>query len=245
MGRVFEKRKHKMFKRYATMAKQFTRIGKEIAIAVRSGGGDPNTNARLRLVMQNAKAVNMPKERVDAAIAKATGKADTANYEELVYEATGPGGVGIIIETATDNPTRTIANIRVPFNRLGGEIGKSGSLDYLFVRKGVFRISTTGFNPEELELELIDAGLDSMDIGDNDEAFVYCAFPDFGAMQKGLESKNIPVLEAKLVRIPNSYVSLSGEALENFNKVIERLEEDEDVQEIFHNYQDADELDED
>jgi YebC/PmpR family DNA-binding regulatory protein len=241
MGRVFEKRKHKMFKRYATMAKQFTKIGKEIAIAVRAGGADPGTNARLRLVMQNAKAVNMPKDRVDAAIAKAAGKAETENYQEVVYEGYGPGNVAVVVETATNNPTRTVANIRMHFNRCDGEMGKSGSLDFLFERKGVFRINTTGHDIESLELDLIDAGLDSIDPGDENDAMVYCAFTDFGAMQKGLEALKIEVLEAKLMRIPTSNTGpLTGDTLDKFNKLIERLEEDEDVQEVFHNMVDAD-----
>jgi YebC/PmpR family DNA-binding regulatory protein len=241
MGRVFEKRKHKMFKRYATMAKQFTKIGKEIAIAVRAGGGDPNTNARLRLVIQNAKAVNMPKDRVDAAIAKASGKSEVENYHEVVYEGYALGNVAVVVETATNNPTRTVANIRMHFNRCDGEMGKSGSLDFLFDRKGVFRINTTGHDVEALELDLIDAGLDAIEPGDENDALVYCAFTDFGAMQKGLEALKIEVIEAKLMRIPTSYTpTLTGDVLEKFNKLIERLEEDEDVQEVFHNMADAD-----
>jgi YebC/PmpR family DNA-binding regulatory protein len=241
MGRVFEKRKHKMFKRYATMAKQFTKIGKEIAIAVRAGGPDPNLNARLRLVMQNAKAVNMPKDRVDAAIAKASGKNSAENFEEVVYEGKGPGGVSILVETATNNPTRTVANVRVYFNRAGGELGKTGSLDYLFERKGVFRINTTGLKMDELELELIDAGLDSIDPGDENDALVYCAFTDFGSMQKALESLNIEVLEAKLTRIPGSYVTINEEQNAELQKMLEKLEEDEDVHEVYTNLAEAEE----
>ena len=239
MGRIFEKRKHKMFKRYATMAKQFTKIGKDIAIAVRSGGSDPATNARLRLVIQNAKAVNMPKDRVDAAIAKAAGKNSAENFEEIVYEGKGPGGVSVLVETATNNPTRTVANVRVYFNRAGGELGKTGSLDYLFERKGVFRINTTGKNMDELELELIDAGLDSIEPGDENDALVYCAFTDFGAMQKALEAQGVEVLEAKLTRIPGSYTTLNAEQQAEMQKFLEKLEEDEDVQEVYHNMQEA------
>jgi YebC/PmpR family DNA-binding regulatory protein len=241
MGRVFEKRKHKMFKRYATMAKQFTKIGKEIAIAVRSGGADPNTNARLRIVMQNAKAVNMPRERVDAAISKASGKNAAENFEEIVYEGKGPGGISILIETATNNPTRTVANLRLYFSRAEGELGKTGSLDYLFEPKGVFRINTTGLNMDELELELIDGGLDSIEPGDENDALVYCAFTDFGSMQKTLEEKKIEVLEAKLTRIQGSYVTLEGDNLTEFNKMLEKLEDDEDVQEVYHNLQESEE----
>ena len=241
MGRIFEKRKHKMFKRYATMAKQFTKIGKDIAIAVRGGGPDPATNARLRLVMQNAKAVNMPKDRVDAAIAKAAGKNSAENFEEIVYEGKGPGGVSVLVETATNNPTRTVANVRVYYNRAGGELGKTGSLDYLFERKGVFRINTTGHNMDELELDLIDAGLDSIEPGDENDALVYCAFTDFGSMQKALEAKGIEVLEAKLTRICNSFVTLNAEQQAEMQKFLEKLEEDEDVQEVYHNMQEAEE----
>jgi YebC/PmpR family DNA-binding regulatory protein len=241
MGRIFEKRKHKMFKRYATMAKQFTKIGKDIAIAVRSGGPDPATNARLRLVIQNAKAVNMPKDRVDAAIAKAAGKNSAENFEEIVYEGKGPGGVSVLVETATNNPTRTVANVRVYYNRAGGELGKTGSLDYIFERKGVFRINTTGHNMDELELDLIDAGLDSIEPGDENDALVYCAFTDFGSMQKALEAKGVEVLEAKLTRICNSYVTLNAEQQAEMQKFLEKLEEDEDVQEVYHNMQEAEE----
>jgi len=241
MGRIFEKRKHKMFKRYATMAKQFTKIGKDISIAVKAGGPDPNTNARLRLVIQNAKAVNMPKDRVDAAIAKAAGKNDSENFQEVVYEGKGPGGVSVVIESATDNPTRTVANVRVYFNRAGGELGKTGSLDYLFERKGVFRINTAGKNMEELEFDLIDAGLDSIEPGDENDALVYCAFSDFGSMQKALESKGVEVIEAKLTRIPSSHVQLNAEQQAEFQKFLDKLDEDEDVSEVFHNMAESEE----
>jgi len=235
MGRIFEKRKHKMFKRYDKMAKAFTRIGKEIAIAVKQGGADPETNARLRLVIQNAKAVNMPKEKVDGAIKRAAGKDEKA-FEEVVYEGYGPHGIAVLVETATDNPTRTVANIRVHFNRTGGELGKTGSLDFLFERKGVFRISTAGRDRDELELELIDGGLDVIEAGENEnEAYVYCKFSDFGNMQKTLETMKLEVLESSLVRIPLNTVELSAEQQEEVNKLIERLEEDDDVQNVYHN----------
>lgn len=239
MGRIFEKRKHKMFARYAKMAKAFTRIGREIAIAVKSGGPDPDTNPRLRLVMQNAKAVNMPKDRVDAAIQRASGKDEKA-YEEVVYEGYGPHGIAVVVETATDNPTRTVANVRVHFNRCDGELGKTGSLDFLFDRKGVFRISTAGQNMEELELELIDYGLDSFDMGDNDEAIVYCQFTDFGNLQKGLEAKKIEVLSSSLERIPHNTIKLSPAQREEVMKLIDRLEDDDDVQTVYHNMADED-----
>ena len=184
MGRVFEKRKYKMFARYDKMAKGFTRIGKEIAIAIKLGGGDPNGNARLRVAIQNAKGLNMPKANIDAAIKRATSK-DSSNLEEVVYEGKGPFGIGILIECATDNPTRTVANVRMNFNRYGGELGKTGSLDYLFERKGVFRIKNENVNLEELEFELIDFGADEIE-SDEEEIVIYTAFTDFGKMQKAL-----------------------------------------------------------
>jgi YebC/PmpR family DNA-binding regulatory protein len=236
MGRVFEKRKHKMFKRYGQMARQFTRVGKEIAIAVKAGGANPETNARLRIVMQNAKAVNMPKDRVDAAIAKAAGKADTANYSEITYEGKGPFGIGVIVETATDNPTRTVSNLRVYFNRNGGELGNSGSQSFNFEHKGVFRISTVGLDMDEVELSLIDSGLDNIEGADNDdEVYLQCPFAEFGNMQKGLEAAKIPVIEAKILYIPNALIELNAEQREEVNKMIEKIQEDEDVQEVYTN----------
>ncbi|MBI3509905.1 MAG: YebC/PmpR family DNA-binding transcriptional regulator [Bacteroidetes bacterium] len=236
MGRVFEKRKHRMFKRYGQMARQFTRIGKEIAIAVKAGGANPDTNARLRIVMQNAKAVNMPKDRVDNAITKAAGKADTTNYHEVIYEGKGPFGTGIMVETATDNPTRTVSNLRVIFNRNGGELGNSGSQAFNFDHKGVFRISTDGKDMDELELTLIDSGLDNIEGAENDnEVYIYCPFGEFGNMQKGLESAGVQVLEAKLMRIANIPIHLSPEQQAEVTKLIEKLNEDEDVQEVYSN----------
>ena len=174
MGRVFEKRKYKMFARYDKMAKGFTRIGKEIAIAIKLGGGDPNGNARLRVAIQNAKGLNMPKVNIDAAIKRATSK-DSSNLEEVVYEGKGPHGIAILIECATDNPTRTVANVRMNFNKYGGELGKTGSLDYLFDRKGVFRIKNENVVLEDLEFELIDFGADEIE-SDNEEIVIYTAF---------------------------------------------------------------------
>src|SRR6185436_15589285 len=188
MGRVFEKRKHKMFARYDKMAKAFTKIGKDIAIAVKQGGPDPNGNPRLRAAMQNAKSVNMPKDRIDGAIKRASSK-EEAGLEEIVYEGYGPHGIPIVVECATDNPTRTVANIRMYFNRGNGTLGKTGSLDFMFERKGVFRIEKSDkVNPDELELELIDFGLDKMEV-DDEEIVIYTAFADFGKMQKALEDK--------------------------------------------------------
>lgn len=233
MGRVFEKRKYKMFARYDKMAKGFTRIGKEIAIAIKLGGGDPAGNSRLRVAIQNAKGLNMPKDRIDAAIKRATSK-DATNLEEVVYEGKGPFGVAILCECATDNPTRTVANVRMNFNRNSGELGKTGSLDYLFERKGVFRIKKGDLNLEELEMDLIDFGADEIE-SDDEEIVVYTAFTDFGTMQKALESKKMEIISSELERIPNSTVELTDEQIEEVMVLVTKLEEDDDIQTVYHN----------
>jgi YebC/PmpR family DNA-binding regulatory protein len=233
MGRVFEKRKYKMFARYDKMAKGFTRIGKEIAIAIKLGGGDPGGNSRLRVAIQNAKGLNMPKVNIDAAIKRATSK-DSSNLEEVVYEGKGPYGVAILLECATDNPTRTVANVRMNFNKYGGELGKTGSLDYLFDRKGVFRIKNENVVLEELEFELIDFGADEIE-SDEEEIVIYTAFTDFGNMQKALESKKFNIISSELERIPNSTVELNDEQVEEVMKLVGKLEEDDDIQTVYHN----------
>ena len=233
MGRVFEKRKYKMFARYDKMAKGFTRIGKEIAIAIKLGGGDPDGNSRLRVAIQNAKGLNMPKVNIDAAIKRATSK-DSSNLEEVVYEGKGLYGIAILIECATDNPTRTVANVRMNFNKYGGELGKTGSLDYLFDRKGVFRIKNENVNMEELEFELIDFGADEIE-SDEEEIVIYTAFTDFGKMQKALEAKKLNIISSELERIPNLTVELSDAQVEEVMKLISKLEEDDDVQSVYHN----------
>ncbi|MFN9393709.1 MAG: YebC/PmpR family DNA-binding transcriptional regulator [Flavobacteriales bacterium] len=234
MGRIFEKRKHKMFARYDRMAKAFTRIGKEIAMAVKAGGPDVAYNPRLRQAVANAKGVNMPKDRVEAAIKRAVSK-DASNFEEVVYEGYGPHGVPILVETATDNPTRTVANIRMYFNRAGGQLGNSGSLSFIFERKGVFRIAADQIpDPEGLELELIDAGLESMD-REEGEVVLYSAFSDFGNMQKALEDRGIACTKAGLERIPNAYAELNEEQVDEILELVERIEEDDDVQAVYHN----------
>jgi YebC/PmpR family DNA-binding regulatory protein len=233
MGRVFEKRKHKMFARYEKMAKTFTRIGREIAIAVKQGGADLNGNPRLRMVIQNAKAANMPKERVENAIKRASSK-DEKDYEEIIYEGRGPGGVAILAECATNNPTRTVANLRMHFSRHEGELGKSGSVEYLFDRKGVFKIAAAGQNPEELELDLIDHGAD--EVYDEDGfIYIYTTFADYGKMQKALEDKGIAIVSAELQRICLNPMDVSENTAASVNKLIETLEEDDDVQNVFHN----------
>ena len=233
MGRAFEFRKARKMKRWGKMAVTFTRIGKEIAMAVKQGGPDPDNNPRLRVAIQNAKSENMPKDRVEAAIQRASNK-DAKDYQEMVYEGMGPFGVGIVIESATDNPTRTVANIRLAFNRNNGELGKTGSLDYLFERKCIFKIDLEGKNIEDLELELIDYGLEEIETVE-DETLVYTGFTDFGNMQNGSEALGVTIVSVDKERIPASFVELNEEQMEEVNKLIDRLEEDEDIQNVFHN----------
>lgn len=229
-----------MFARWDRMAKQFTRIGKEINIAVKAGGGDPDNNPALRRCIQNAKSVNMPKDRVEAAIKKALGK-DTENYDEVLYEGYGPHGVAILVETATDNPTRTVANVRSHFNKGGGALGTNGSVSFQFNKMGVFKLETEGVDVEELELELIDAGLEEMgeSVDENDKPVVVlrCAFTDFGNLQKALEEKNITPLSSELEWIPTVTVPVDDAQAEEISKLIDRLEQDDDVSKVFHNMQ--------
>lgn len=223
-----------MFARFDRMAKAFTRIGKEIVIAVKANGPLPENNPRLRTIIQNAKGLNMPKDRIEAAIKRASSK-DDKDYQEIVYEAYGPYGVGIVIETATDNINRTVANIRAILNRGDGTLGKTGSLDFIFDRKGVFKFLKGDLNIDELELELIDFGADDVAVSEDGEVYVYTAFQDFGMMQKALEDRNINVISADLQRIPNTYVSLTKEQEDEIIKLVEKFEEDDDVQSVYHN----------
>ena len=238
MGRIFEVRKATMFARWDRMAKQFTRIGKEIVIAVKAGGSDPATNPALRRCFQNAKSVNMPKDRVEAAIKRALGK-DTSNYDEILYEGYAPHGVAILVETATDNHVRTVANVKSHFNKGGGSMGNSGSVSFQFKKMGVFKMKPEGINVEELELELIDAGLEELgeSTGENGEEILVarCAFADFGTLQKALEDRNITTISAELEWIPTTTVPISDEQAEEVSKLIERLEQDDDVTKVFHN----------
>ena len=238
MGRIFEVRKATMFARWDRMAKQFTRIGKEIVIAVKAGGPDPTTKPALRRCMQNAKSVGMPKDRVEAAIKRALGK-DTSNYEEILYEGYAPHGVAILVEAATDNNTRTVANVRSHFNKGGGSMGTSGSVSFQFKKMGVFKLKPENVNIEELELELIDFGLEEMGEGsdENGEAIIVlrCGFTDFGNLQKALEDKNIATISAELEWIPTVTVPVTDEQAEEISKLIERLEQDDDVSKVFHN----------
>jgi YebC/PmpR family DNA-binding regulatory protein len=235
MGRIFEKRKERMFKRYARMAKTFTKIGREIVIAVKLGGPHPESNPRLRMVLQNAKAVNMPKANIEAAIKRATEK-NTTNYEEVIYEAYGPHGVPLLIETTTDNSTRTVANIRMHLNRGNGTLSTSGSVSFMFERKGIFKIDATGLNKDDLELKLIDWGAEDIEWDDeSNDVIVTTSFVDFGKMQQALEENKIPVKETNKVFVPTTTVELPEEQQKDVLSLIERLEEDDDVVAVYHN----------
>lgn len=233
MGRAFEFRKVRKMKRWDAMSKGFTRLGKEIALAVKQGGPDPDTNARLRVAMQNAKGINMPKDRIESAIKRASSKEDK-DLEEVVYEGYGPHGVAILVECATDNSTRTVANIRSYFNKADGALGKTGSLDFIFTRKGVFKINAAGVDKDELELELIDHGLEEVQ-QEEDQLFIYTPFTEFGRMQKALEEKGVEVISSELQRIALSEVEVPEEHVEDIIHLIEKIEEDDDVQNVYHN----------
>ncbi len=232
MGRIFEVRKSAMFARYDRMAKQFTRVGREIAIAVKKGGADPDNNPMLRRVMQNAKSYNMPKDRVEAAIKNALGK-DTSNYDEVLYEGYAPHGIALMVVTATDNTTRTVANVRSHFNKGGGALGNSGSVAFLFKHLGVFKLKNENIDQEELELELIDFGLEELGEDSEGNVIVRCAFQDFGAMAKALEEKGLQVISSEVEWIPENPVAVTDEQAEDVEKLIARLEEDDDVQRVF------------
>ncbi|MET3880891.1 MULTISPECIES: YebC/PmpR family DNA-binding transcriptional regulator [Chitinophaga] len=234
MGRIFEVRKSTMFARWDKMAKAFSRIGKEIAIAVKASGPDPDNNPALRRCILNAKSVNMPKDRVDAAIKRAMGK-DKTDYEEVVYEGYAPHGVAVMIDTATDNTTRTVANLRMHFTKGGGSLGNSGSVGFLFNRVGEFKVKNAGQDLEELELELIDFGLE--EIGEDSEGniIIRAAFTEFGNMAKALEEKGLEVISSELKRIPTTTVELNEEQAKEVLELVDRLEQDEDVQQVFHN----------
>ena len=240
MGRMFEVRKASMFARYDRMAKQFTRVGKEIVIAVKAGGSDPDNNPALRRAFQNAKSVNMPKDKVAAAVKRALGR-DTSDYELVRYEGYAPHGVAVIVETATDNTTRTVANVRAVFNKNGGSLGTSGSVSFQFQHMGVFKLNPEGLDTDDLELELIDHGLEDMGEGttENDESclIVRVDFQEFGSMQSALEAKGIEPLSSELEWIPQNMVELTEDKAEEVLKLIAKMEEDEDVQRVFHNLQ--------
>ena len=240
MGRAFEYRKARKLKRWGNMARTFTKLGKEISIAVKAGGPDPDANPRLRVLMQNAKAANMPKENVERAIKKATSK-DEGDYKEVLFERYGPYGIAIVVETATDNNNRTVANVRSYFNKFGGSLGTSGSLSFLFEHKSVFHIKPKdGVSLEDLELELIDFGVDEVDV-DEEEIVIYGEFESFNAIQKYLEDNGFEIASAEFERIPNDTKEVTDEQRAQIEKLIERIEEDEDVQNVFHNMKESEE----
>lgn len=241
MGRIFEKRKHTMFKRWDRMAKAFTRVGKEIAIAVKASGPNPDHNPALRRALVNARACNMPKDKIESAIAKAAGN-DAADYDEIVYEGYAPHGIAVLVETATDNPTRTVANVRLAFKKGEGNLGSTGSVGFMFERQGVFKLPAAGLDADELELELIDHGLVEMERIEADEdentpaeLCLRCAFADFGTMQNVLEAKGLPVTSSASEYVPANLVELGEAEAAAVLELIESLEQDDDVQHVYHN----------
>lgn len=247
MGRAFEYRKARKLKRWGNMSRTFTRIGKEITIAAKAGGPDPDTNPRLRALMQNAKAANMPKDTVERAIKKATEK-DAGDYKEIVYEGYGPFGIAIVVEAATDNNTRTVANVRSYFTKHGGNLGTQGSLSFLFDHKCVFKIKPVeGMDLDDLELELIDYGVDEVEhdtIGEEDETDViaiYGAFEEYSNIQKHLEEGGYEILTSEFVRLPNDLKEVTDEQRATLEKLLDKFEEDEDVQNVYHNMKEPEE----
>ncbi len=234
MGRAFEYRKARKMKRWGNMARIFTKLGKEISIAVKASGPDPEANPRLRVLMQNAKTANMPKDNVERAIKKAISK-DFADYKDMVYEGYGPFGIAILVETQTDNPTRTVANVRSAFNRYGGSLGTTGSLSFIFDRKSVFKITPKeGLDIEEFELEVIDYGAEEIEMDEN-EIVIYGQPEDFSRIQNYLEENGFEILSAEFERFPNDTKDLDAEQRATIDKLIEKLEDDEDVANVYHN----------
>ncbi|MDO4224338.1 MAG: YebC/PmpR family DNA-binding transcriptional regulator [Bergeyella zoohelcum] len=242
MGRAFEYRKASKLARWDKMAKTFSKIGKDIALAVKAGGPDPDSNPALRRCIQNAKGANMPKDNVERAIKKASG-ADAENYEEITYEGYGQGGVAFFVECTTNNSTRTVANVRAVFNKFDGNLGKNGELAFIFDRKGIFSIdrSLITMDWDDFEMEMIDAGAEEID-SDDEEVMITTAFEDFGAMSHKLDELKIEVKSAELQRIPNMTKEVSEEQFKINMKMLERFEEDDDVQNVYHNMEITDEL---
>ena len=242
MGRAFEYRKASKMARWDKMAKAFSRIGKDIALAVKAGGPDPDANPALRRCIQNAKGANMPKDNVERAIKKATG-ADAENYEEVTYEGYGQGGVAFFVECTTNNPTRTVANVRAIFNKFDGNLGKNGELSFLFDRKGIFTIekSLIDLDWDDFEMELIDGGAEEID-ADDEEVFITTAFEDFGSLSSKLEELGIEPKSADLQRIPNNSKEVNQEQFKANMKMLQRFEEDDDVQNVYHNMEINDEF---
>ena len=238
MGRTFENRKHAIMKRGARDSKAFTRCGRQINMAVKAGGGDPEANSALRRAIQNARSVNMPKDKIQNAIDKALKVGDTSGFEQILYEGYGPHGVAMIVDTATDNPTRTVANVRSYFKKESGNLGNSGSVAFMFSQFGVFRLKPEGLDREELELELIDHGLEELDDGLNDDGnpviVLRCERDNFGTLQTELESRKLEVDSSGFEWIPSSVTELTDEQVDDVLKLVARLEEDDDVQAVFH-----------
>lgn len=234
MGRAFEYRKAAKMKRWGNMSRIFPKLAKAVQIAAKEGGGDPDMNAALRVAIQNAKAQNMPKANIEAAIKRATGK-DAEDFTEVLYEGKGPHGVLVVAECATDNTTRTVANVKSYFSKSGGALVQTGSLDYMFDRKAVFEFEKPeGFDPEEFELEMIDFGLERIEV-DDDTIYAYAAYTDFGTMSTALEEKKIELSKSDLQRLPTSPVDFTDEQMEDIEKLIDKLEDDDDVQAVFTN----------
>lgn len=235
MGRIFQTRKATMFKRYAKMAKAFTKLGREIVIAVKAGGPDPSSNPRLRMIIQNAKAINMPKVNVESAIKRASEK-DVSNYEEIIYEGYAPHGVPVLVECTTNNPTRTVANLRLYFNRANGSLGTNGSVSFMFDHIVLFKIDANELNKDDLELELIDFGLDDINYEEDQKQFIIqVKFSDFGKMQSALEDRKINVVETSKIYLPTTTKELSAEQESEVIAMIEKMEEDDDVESVYHN----------
>lgn len=232
MGRAFEFRKARKMKRWAAMSKAFTRIGKDIVMAVKEGGPDPDANSKLRAVIQNAKSVNMPKDNIERAIKRASDKSQ-GDYKEVLFEGYAPHGIAILIETATDNNTRTVANIRSYFNKCNGSLGTSGSVEFMFDHTCNFTINGEGLDPEELELEMIDFGAEEVFV-DEDGIHIYAPFENFGGIQKELESREIEIISSGFDRIPQVTKELNEEEVADVEKLLEKIEEDDDVQNVFH-----------
>ncbi len=241
MGRAFEYRKAAKLKRWGNMARVFTKIGKAIEMAVKAGGPDPSSNQRLRMLIQNAKHENMPKDNIERAIKRAISK-DTSDYKEMVYEGYGPYGIAILVETATDNTTRTVANVRSYFNKLGGSLGTSGSVSFMFDHKCHFRFKPTEeLDADELELEMIDYGVDELFIDDEGNVNAYAPFESYGDVQKYLEDKGFEIVSGEFVRIPTDTKEVTAEQRESINKLVEKLEEDDDVTNVFTNMKEEEE----
>jgi len=238
MGRIFEVRKATMFARWDRMSKQFARLSKEIFIAVRAGGPEPDANPSLRRLIQNARSVNMPKDKIEAAIKRGVGD-EAKDFEQVNYEGYAPHGVAVLVETATDNPTRTVAGVRAAFNKFNGNLATTGSVGFLFKHMGAFRLDPEGIDQDELELDMIDHGLEEMGegSGENDETVLVlrCAFADFGRLQSALEERELKPLSAESEWIPTTTVELPEKEAEEVLRLIDRLEQDDDVQKVFHN----------